>query len=90
MGIIKSALGLFSSIFGFDKLAKSDEGQSVQDAINDIGFNFSNKPIFQTKKVKEKAEKEAKQQEREAIKRTAENTQKIAEELARLNERLSR
>ena len=86
--ILKKIGAFYMSIFGIDTLAKSDEGQAIQDSANDIAAQLGHGPIFQTKKVKERAERLAQQQERENIAQTAENTRRIAEALEDLNRKI--
>ena len=86
--ILKKIGGFYMSVFGIDTLAKSDEGQAIQDSANDIAAQFGRGPIFQTKKVKERAERCAQEQERRNIEATAENTRRIAEALEELNRKI--
>ena len=80
-GIVKSTGIFLGSLFNFDKLSKSDTGQSIGDNINGLSKACGGKAIFQTEKEKKKAEAEAKKREQEAVAATAENMKEVNRQL---------
>lgn len=84
VGIIKSIGAFYLSMFGIDKFAQSEDGQALENSVNDITKQVWGKPVFQTKKEKEAVEKKAKEIERQATLEIAKNTRKIAEMFEKL------
>ena len=82
-GILKSFGELFLSLFGLDKLGKTEEAEDMKDSFNDIvkTLGITSGPVFQTKKVKAAEERREREAMRQAQEETARNTAAQAQAL---------
>ena len=89
-GFVKSVGGFVATVFGLDsdKFKNNESVQSIGDSINEMSKTLGGKPVFQTKKEKEKAEKRAQEEMQKNIHETAENMKEINKTLKDISKML--
>lgn len=81
-GIVKETGKFVADLFGISKFAKSENGQAIQDDVNEIGRTLGLKgAIFQTEKEKQATEKRKQEAVAKAQQQTAQNMAEINKSL---------